>query len=150
MVDFNNDNIEDLVIGAPGEAPEGGRKSGFVFVFSRYFRSNGFYTEELIPSQGLDQRTLDANENGDLFGEALGAGDFNGDGFDDLAVGAPGEAPGPDSKSGAAFVFNGTSSGLTPVQELDQGELDANENGDLFGKALGAGDFNGDGFDDLA
>ena len=75
--------------------------------------------------------------------------DFNNDGFNDLVVGAPGERPGGGPKSGFAYVFNGSNSGLNPSQELDQASLGTNEAGDLFGKALAVGDFNNDGFDDL-
>jgi len=140
--DFNRDGFIDLAVGAPGEAI-GSIQSGAIFIFNG--SSSG-----LQPAQGLDQEGLGANEAGDKFGTALTAGDFNGDGFKDLAVGAPGEAPGSDPKSGYIFIFNGSSSGLQPAQGLDQAGLGANEAGDKFGTALTAGDFNGDGFIDLA
>ncbi|MBI3950408.1 MAG: alkaline phosphatase D family protein [Acidobacteria bacterium] len=59
------------------------------------------------------------NENGDEFGAALAAGDFNGDGYMDLAIGAPGEAPVNDPKSGAVFV----NAGLRASPTLTHGGL---------------------------
>jgi hypothetical protein len=100
------------------------------------------------------QDTAEAN---DLFGHALAVGDFDDDGFDDLAIGVPGEsieATG-DTTAGIVQVIYGSSSGLTNVgdQLWDQDDLAPNsaaEDGDWFGWALAAGDFDADGFDDLA
>ena len=140
--DFNGDGFDDLIVGAPGESPGSDPQSGYTFVFNGSNRG-------LIASQGLDQASLGINEKGDLFGSALAVGDFNGDGFDDVIVGAPGESPGADPQSGYAFVFNGSNRGLIASQGLDQASLGINEKGDLFGSALAVGDFNGDGFDDV-
>jgi len=46
---------------------------------------------------------LDADEDGDMFGASLALGDLNGDGVDDLAVGAPGE----DNDRGAVYLYRG-------------------------------------------
>jgi len=141
--DFNGDGLDDLAVGAPGEAPGADPSgAGFVFVF-RGTRGG------LVAAQGLDQAGLGTNEQNDLFGRALAAGDFNGDGRDDLAVGAPGEAPGADPRSGVVFVFRGTAGNLVAQQLLDQAGLGSNELDDLFGRALAAGDLDGDGRADL-
>ena len=63
-------------------------------------------------------------------GEAVAAGDFNGDGLLDLAIGAPGETPGSDPKSGLVSVFHGTTSGLELWKEMDQSGLGGNEDDD--------------------
>ncbi|WP_158848064.1 FG-GAP-like repeat-containing protein [Algibacter sp. L1A34] len=141
--DFNGDGKDDLAVGLPGESPGNSPKSGFVMTFKG--SSNG-----LIPWQGIDQKGLGKNENGDQFGASLTAGDFNGDGKDDLAVGLPGESPDNSPKSGFVMTFKGSSTGLKPWQGIDQKGLGENENGDQFGASLTAGDFNGDGKDDLA
>jgi hypothetical protein len=83
---------------------------------------------------------VDLNEDGDAFGTALAAGDFDGDGFDDLAVGVPGE----DGGQGAVDVYFGTKFGLVPLVRL-RGSADAE-----LGRALATGDFNRDGLADLA
>ncbi len=92
---------------------------------------------------------LGASEQGDHFGEAMAQGDFDGDGYADLAVGAPDEAPGDDPGSGAVFLFKGTFTGLVSWRTLTQTGLGVNQSGDRFGNALAAGDLNADGRDEL-
>ena len=92
---------------------------------------------------------LGNNETGDEFGQAMAAGDFDHDGYSDLAVGAPGEAPGDNPRSGAVFLFKGTFTGLVSWRTLTQTGLGVNQSGDSFGATLAAGDFNGDGRDEL-
>jgi len=87
-------------------------------------------------------RGLDNNEEGDGFGQALAAGDFDGDHIPDLAVGAPTEALGTGPRSGSVFVFRGTHNGLQLWQRLDQQPLDPNEFNDRFGSSLAAGETN--------
>lgn len=87
-------------------------------------------------------------------------GDFNGDGFADLAVGIPRESPAGASGAGAVVVIYGSANGLAAsgssvpaAQFWSQGSAGisgANETGDRFGTALAAGEFNGDAFSDLA
>src|SRR5690349_10443149 len=81
--------------------------------------------------------------------------DFNGDGFGDLAVGAPLEDDGAIADSGGVNIVYGTAGGLpTGSDYWDQTLIGiagvVNQPGDLFGRSLAWGDFNGDGFDDLA
>lgn len=141
--DYNNDGWMDLAVGAPGESPGADPQSGLVFIYAG--SSSG-----LAPELTIDQSGLGANEDDDRFGMALTSADFNDDGFDDLAVGAPGEAPGTDPKSGAVFIYRGSSQSLKPRQVVSQAPFDHNESGDEFGAALSSGDYNGDGRDDLA
>lgn len=81
---------------------------------------------------------------GETFGiRAMAAGDLNGDGYDDLVVGAPGW----QRHHGRAVVYYGSAHGLPAKPSWIATGHDFNDN---FGDRVGqAGDVNGDGFDDL-
>src|SRR5690606_38187538 len=128
------DGHDDLVVGAPGESPGASPRSGAAYLFS----GAGFGVD---PIDLIDQGGLDINEPGDLFGSAVASGDFNGDGEDDLAIGAPGEAPGISQRAGAGYGFRGTAGGPRASAKLDQIGLDKKEWGDRFGESLVAADF---------
>ncbi len=147
--DFNNDGFEDLAIGVPFEDLGGIQGAGAVNVIYG-FRGGLFAFGDQIWGQdsvGIGGR----GDVGDNFGEALATGDFDNDGFEDLAIGVPGE----NGNAGAVNVIYGGPGGLasTGSQIWRQGSGgiagQANE-GDNFGRALAAGDFNKDGFEDLA
>jgi hypothetical protein len=93
-------------------------------------------------------------ENGP-YSDVIAAGDFDGDGFQDLAIGVPSYSVGSNYAAGAVRVLYSDGSGpdVTTEQLLHQdssGVAGAAEPGDFFGSAVAAGDFNGDGYDDLA
>jgi len=144
--DFNKDGWPDIAVGAPGDRTGANRDvaSGTVTVFAG--GANG---------PGVGRRLLQtafnaADEAGDRFGATLATGDFNKDGYADLAVGAPGEVVGT-IKAGSIAVFNGSAAGLSAARGIDQNDLGRTDGaGDEFGRSLAAGDFNGDGATDLA
>jgi hypothetical protein len=119
-------------------------------------------TEDINGLFAMYGAPLGAAEQGDQLGQAIATGDFDGDGYQDVAVGAPYEAPSADPKSGAVFLFRGTRLGLQPWRSITQetravqrngtlaAKLGNNDLNDGFGQALAVGDFNGDGVDDLA
>lgn len=142
--DINGDGLEDVVIG----------DSGRVFVV--YGRSAGFpATLSMAALDGTNGFTIDRGLIGpDLFGRAVGAaGDINGDGLDDLIIGAP-NAPSAVGL-GKAFVLFGKSTGF-PAQ-VHMTDLDGSDGIALYGaggsqmgySVDGAGDVNGDGLDDV-
>ena len=149
--DFDGDGRDDLAIGVPGQSVSGNSDAGQVSVL--YGRSIGLKatTNEVwnLDTSGVAGSTA----IGDGFGSALATGDFDGDGFDDLAVGAPGKDVDGQEQAGSVFVLPGGSGGLTASgsQEWNQnaGLDDSAEAYDRFGSTLAAGDFDADTFDDL-
>lgn len=151
--DFDNDGRDDLAIGIPGESIGGVPDMGAVLVL---YGSGAGLTS--AGDQWWHQNTSGiqgVGEAGDRFGEALACGDFDNDGFDDLAVGSPGEDVGSTADAGTVNVIRGSSSGLTSVGDQIwtqdspgiQGTADSR---DRFGASLASGDFDGDRADDLA
>jgi hypothetical protein len=91
----------------------------------------------------------------DSFGEALTTGDFNCDGYPDLAIGHPRESsPGISSHGAVTIVFGGrfgAAGGVRDYWPATRAGLPGKaENGDRFGSSLAAADFNRDACDDLA
>ena len=137
QVDFNGDGFTDLAVGVPGEVV-GGAAVGAVNIV--YGAAGGL--------TGANQLLTQASpEDGDSFGSAVAKGDFNHDGFTDLAVGAPDEGLAA-SKAGAVNVFYGSAGGLAATsQVLTQANPQEEE---LFGETLESGLFNDDAYLDLA
>jgi hypothetical protein len=101
------------------------------------------------PLAALGAPCLGKHEDRDRFGQAIAVGDFDGDGFDDVAVGTPGEDLITELDTGFVHVFKGSASGLAPWFGLSQAGLDDDHRTDQFGAALAAGDFDGDGHVDV-
>jgi hypothetical protein len=158
--DFNGDGFADLAIGAPKQDFLQMKNPGGVSVL--YGSAGGLDSTAPVANQWITQNTSgmagDGAEPGDQMGLTVAVGDFNGDGFTDLAAGAPGEDVGSKKDAGAVDVVYGSASGLDPTAgpgsqfwNLDLPAMPATAAaGDAFGRSLAVGDFNGDGFADLA
>jgi len=152
LVDFNGDGFGDLAIGIPNDdASNLTPDSGAVNVL--YGTGDGLSaTNSQLWRQSLIGSTSLAFE---YFGTAVSPGDFNGDGYTDLAVGSPGEDDNGTDAVGQVDIIFGSSSGLSSdnAQVLSQVDPDVDgvpEEDDQFGETLESGDFNGDGYTDLA
>jgi hypothetical protein len=128
--DVDGDGFDDLVVGAFGASPRGQYWAGAAYVYSG--------------STGSLLWQFDGQATGDQLGRSVsGAGDVDGDGVSDVIVGAYLADPAGRSDAGSAFVYSG-SSGLLLWQ------FDGQAAGDQLGRSVsGAGDVDGDGFDDL-
>jgi FG-GAP repeat protein len=151
--DFNNDGRADLAAGVSGEGLGTADGAGAVNTF--YGTASGLAASDTSQLWHQDRPgMLDVADAGDQFGFALAAGDFNGNGRDDLAVGVPKEDR-DEFDDGAVNVLYGGASGLSATgnqlwHQNSPGVLDVAELDDDFGGRLAAGDFNGNGRDDLA
>ena len=158
--DFNDDGYEDLAIGAAndqitGEASNGPRMYGAGSVIILY---GSIYGLRVTGAQNLHQDTYGINgiaEYRDGFGTTLAVGDFNRDHCDDLVIGVPKEDIGSKVDAGAIHVLWGSTSGIRTTGDLSlhqdsSGVPGVSEDGDNFGASLAIGDFDGDGYEDLA
>ena len=94
--DFNGDGLDDLIVGVPG-ADNGVAFGRVAYHFGGPF---GFGGQGSVTAGG----TGTSMQNGARFGAAVAAGDFNGDGLDDIAIGAPGQLVDGDDNAGHVVV----------------------------------------------
>ncbi len=152
--DVNGDGFEDLIVGVPDANPNGSGSGSSYVVFGK---AGGFASSLNLSSlNGTNGFRLDGVATGDLSGRSVSsAGDVNGDGFDDVIVGAPIAGPNGTS-SGASYVVFGKAGGfssslnLSSLNGTNGFRLDGAAASDHSGFSVSsAGDVNGDGFDDV-
>ncbi len=150
--DFNGDGYTDLAVGTPDAERQGVTNAGTVHAFYGSMVGLTAVNNQMWSQAGDIQGILEEN---DQFGQSLAVGDFNNDGYDDLAVGVPYEDVNTIEDAGAVNIIFGSVDGLTTTGnqiwvEDDLGLFGVSQEDDLFGFALTAADFDGDGYDDLA
>ncbi len=135
IIDINNDNIDDLIIGAPLNNSDDLGYSGSVIV-------NMSKDDEPMKVTLI----IDGTSEGDMFGWAVAnVGDLNGDSIDDLAVGAPFADNGGEDSGSVAIFYGGSGFDGTPDIWIHGSSI-----GNQLGYSLGAGGrINVDEYDDL-
>ena len=144
--DFDADGNDDLAVGVYAEDLAGVTDCGAVHVL---------YGPDLVENQLFTAGYLGQPlGEEDYFGQELETGDFDGDGYADLAVGSPRQNSFGVWDTGGVGVLFGSESGLVSqgaqFWTIDQVGSEGREQSAFFGRQLAAGDFDTDGYDDLA
>ncbi|MER6136170.1 FG-GAP and VCBS repeat-containing protein [Streptomyces sp. NPDC001815] len=150
VADFDRDGYGDLAFGRGYENTDRGRGSVVV-----HYGSAGGAVQRVETLTQATPGVPGTVEDDDGFGAVVSAGDVNGDGYADLAVGSPGEALGTVDQAGAVTVLRGGPGGLTGTGAVafDQDSADvagAPEREDRFGSAVKLADYTQDGRAELA
>ncbi|MCB9754064.1 MAG: FG-GAP repeat protein [Myxococcales bacterium] len=151
--DINGDGYGDLVLGAPNADPNG-TNSGRAFVILG--KSDNAPVDLQQVAMGVGGFMIEGQADINFAGYAAsGAGDVNGDGLEDIVVGAFGFDVGDESFAGRAYViFGKQNTDPLSLSHIAAGlggfAISGVSSGDFTGSAVrGAGDVNGDGFADL-
>ena len=154
--DVNGDGFDDILIGAFEADPNGNSSAGESYVV--FGKVGGFSSSfDLSSLDGSNSFVLNGIERFDLSGRSVSsAGDVNGDGFDDILIGASTADPNGNREAGESYVVFGKAGGFSSI--IDLSSLDGSNGFILNGidryddsgySVSSAGDVNGDGFDDV-
>ncbi|MBI3653967.1 MAG: FG-GAP repeat protein [Acidobacteria bacterium] len=156
--DFNRDGIQDLAIGAPEAdfTPTGGplrANTGAVYIiFGRQSFTTGSVIDASLSAATQPDIKIFGAAADDNLGFSLAVGDINGDGSDDLLIGAPGvDASSPTrADTGAVYILLGASTLTAKTIDLAQANainiaIIGEKAGDKFGTAVASGEVGGSG-----
>jgi FG-GAP repeat len=149
--DLEGDGVTDLAVGAPGDDDNGDNRGAAWILF---LNSNGTVDMSTKTAENVSGFT-GGLDNGDQFGSAVaGIGDLNGDGFRDIAVGAPLDDDGGTDRGALWILFmnaDGTVAGNAKISDKQGGFSGNLQDGEQFASAVTLlGDLDGDGNPDLA
>jgi len=149
--DLDGDGVEDIAVGAAWD-DDGGVNRGAVWVL--FLNTDGTVKshQKISDTAGGFTGTLN---NGDVFGFSVAAlGDLDGDGIQDIAVGAVLDDDGGDGRGAVWVLFlntDGTVSSHQKISDTAGGFTGTLDDFDLFGTSVvGIGDLDGDGTQDIA
>ena len=148
--DVNDDGNDDLIIGAPGQDGETG--AAYIVFGGDNFTASGIDLAALDGTNGFAIYGIDEDDEAGY--SVSGAGDFDGDGYDDLIIGAYRAGPNGSYSGQTYLVFGGATLGsVINLSSLDGSNgfiLNGINGGDNSGYSVsGAGDINGDDYDDI-
>ncbi len=153
--DVNGDGLDDLIVGAFGADVSGKSNAGKSYVIFGKKDSTTIDLSAIASGSDTGGFVINGEDVDDISGRSVSnAGDVNGDGLDDLIVGA--KHADPDSKSNAGksyVVFGKTDSTAINLSAIASGTggfvINGEDVDDVSGSVSTAGDVNGDGLDDL-
>jgi len=147
--DINGDGYDDIVVGSPFYSSKGISWNGKVSV---YFGSSDLEKRLYDTQEDTPDFVVYGRHDGDQLGIDVDSGDFNNDGYDDLAIGSY-NALAENGRPGKVFVFLGQSKfpdrRITLSSERADLEFIGEDDGDGFGVSVEVGDINHDDIDDL-
>jgi hypothetical protein len=148
--DINGDGIDDIIVG--GQTGNEGPSGPSVVIYGREGGPGDIDVTKLTSTQGFKIFGFEFSETGQ---SVSSAGDVNGDGIDDLIIGAHLADPAGREDAGQSYVVYGKEGGLGDIDlttmTADQGfKLSGAGSYDASGRSVhAAGDIDGDGFDDV-
>ncbi|MER5477358.1 VCBS repeat-containing protein [Streptomyces sp. NPDC002734] len=147
QADFNGDGVGDVATSADGAYVSGKAYAGQVVVAYGAKGTGITAARRTVISQDSSGVPGGA-ETDDGFSSDTAYADFDGDGYDDLAVSAPWEDLGDDKDAGMVTILWGSANGITGAGAVQLADP-ASTSHDEWGRLLAAGDFDGDGKQDL-
>ncbi len=150
--DFDGDGNDEIALGYPAQGFNGMSEVGKVSILRR--ATDGTWPTQATIRIGTDGYAGGSPLENDSLGNAIASGDFDDDGYDDLAMGAYGRTVSGQARAGSVLIAYGSASGLGPARSMlfnrSSSDVGASaEASDNFGATLAVADFTGDGPDDL-